>query len=38
VEKLEGKIPVGTYRLGWEDNIKMYSGEIGWCDKLVTSG
>jgi hypothetical protein len=30
MEKPKGNLLVGKYRLRWEDNIKMYSKEIGW--------
>jgi hypothetical protein len=30
VGKPEGKRPVGRPRHKWEDNIKIYVGEIGW--------
>jgi hypothetical protein len=30
VEKLDGKIPLGRPRHGWEDNIRMDLKEIGW--------
>jgi hypothetical protein len=30
VGKIEGKIPLGTERPRWVDNIKMDLGEIGW--------
>jgi hypothetical protein len=30
VEKPEGKLPVGSPRCGWEDNIKTDLGEIEW--------
>jgi hypothetical protein len=30
VGKLEGKRPLGTPRLRWVDNIKIYLREIGW--------
>jgi hypothetical protein len=30
VGKPEGKIPLGTSRRMWEDNIKMYLREIRW--------
>jgi hypothetical protein len=31
VGKPEGKIPLGTPRRRWVDNIKMYLSDIGWC-------
>jgi hypothetical protein len=30
VGKAEGKRPLGRPRCRWENNIKMYLGEIGW--------
>jgi hypothetical protein len=30
VGKPEGKRPLGRPRCGWEDNIKMNLGEMGW--------
>jgi len=30
VWKLEGKIPLGTTRCRWEDNIRMDLSKIGW--------
>jgi hypothetical protein len=30
VGKPEGKRPLGRPRRRWEDNIRMYSREIGW--------
>jgi hypothetical protein len=32
VGKTEGKTPLGRPRRRWVDNIKMYLGEVGWCD------
>jgi hypothetical protein len=28
----EGKRPLGRPRRRWVDNIRMYLGEVGWCD------
>ena len=33
VGKSEGKIPLGSPRRRWEDNIKMYIQEVG-CDGM----
>jgi hypothetical protein len=30
VGKPEGRRPLGRPRRRWEDNIKMYLGEVGW--------
>jgi hypothetical protein len=46
VGKREGKRPLGRPTHGWQDNIKMYLGEMGWKSvwteliflKIVTSG
>jgi hypothetical protein len=32
VGKPEGKSPLGRSKCRWEDNIKIYSSEIGWED------
>jgi hypothetical protein len=32
VGKPEGKRPIGRPRRGWEDNIRMDLGEVGWGD------
>jgi hypothetical protein len=32
VGKPEGKIPLGSPRRGWVDNIRMDLGEVGWGD------
>jgi hypothetical protein len=32
VGKPEGKRPLGRRRRRWVDNIRMYLGEVGWCD------
>ena len=31
VGKPEGKRPLGRPKRRWEDNIKMYLKEVGWC-------
>jgi hypothetical protein len=33
VWKPEGKRQLARYRRRWEDNIKMYFQEVGWCNK-----
>jgi hypothetical protein len=32
VGKPEGKRPLRRQRRRWVDNIRMYLGEVGWCD------
>jgi hypothetical protein len=38
VGKPEERRPLGKSRRRWEDNIKMYLGQIGWGHRLDRTG